>query len=179
VTEVGQPAGRGRRRADLALLAAVAALVVAAVAAAWFGWSWYQAANAGPPGDGQARDHALQAGEQAVLNFNTLDYRHVRQGIGLWLQSSTGSLHSQVLRGRAQFEQEVRQAKTITTARVLDGAVTALNPRAGTASVIVALQVTVIPPKGNPVVKQNRLAADLTRTASGWKLSALTQVPVE
>jgi Mce-associated membrane protein len=167
------------RPQGVALLAAAAALVVAAVAAAWFGWSWYRAANAGPPAYSRARDQALQAGEQAVQNFNTLDYRHVSRGIGLWLQSSTGSLHSQVLRGRAQFEQQVRRAKTITTARVLDGAVTALNTSAGTATVIVALQVTVIPPAGSPVVKQNRLEAGLSRTPSGWKLSTIDQVPIQ
>jgi Mce-associated membrane protein len=179
IGEATTGAARPGRRRDVPLLAAAAALVIAAVAAAWFGWSWHQASGAAPSAYSQARDHALQAGEQAVQNFNTLDYRHVSQGISLWLQSSTGSLRSQVLRGRAQFEQQVRQAKTITTARVLDGAVTALNTRAGTATVIVALQVTVIPASGSPVIKQNRLEAGLTRTSSGWKLSAIGQVPVQ
>jgi Mce-associated membrane protein len=160
------------------LAAAVALFVLAAAAAGWFGWSWYRAADAGQPSYSQARDRALQEGEQAVQNFNTLDYRHIGQGIGLWLQSSTGSLHSQIQAGRAQFSAEVRTARTITTARVLDGALTALNTGAGTARIIVALQITVIPAKGPTVTKQNRLEATLTRTGSGWKVSALGQVPI-
>jgi Mce-associated membrane protein len=167
-----------RLRASPPLAVSLAVFVVAVACAAWFGWSWHSAASAGPPAYSQARDRVLADGEQAVQNFNTLDYRHVGQGIQLWLQSSAGALHSEVLQGRTQFEQEVRQAKTVTTARVLDGAVTALNTRAGTASIIVALQITVLPAQGAPVTKQNRLQAQLTRTAAGWRLTEIGQVPV-
>jgi Mce-associated membrane protein len=152
--------------------------VLAAVFAAWSGWSWYRASTTGPPQDAQLRDQVLQAGEQAVQNFNTLDYRRVAAGLALWEQSSTGPLHTEVRAGRAQFERQIQQTKTITTARILDGALTALNPRAGTASIIVAVRITVTPAQGTPVTKQSRLAGTLTRTASGWKLSALGQVPV-
>jgi Mce-associated membrane protein len=96
----------------------------------------------------------------------------------LWEQSSTGPLHTEISKGRAQFEQQIQQTKTITTARVLDGALTALNPRAGTASIIVAVQITVTPANGSPVTKQSRLIGTLTKTTSGWKLSQLGQVPV-
>jgi len=87
-------------------------------------------------------------------------------------------LHTEILAGRAQFTSQIEQTKTITTARILDGALTALNPRAGTASIIVAVQITVTPAGGSPVTKQSRLLGTLTRTRSGWKLSALGQVPV-
>jgi Mce-associated membrane protein len=152
--------------------------ILAALFAAWSGWSWYRASTAGPPPGAQLRDQALQAGEQAVQNFNTLDYRKVAAGLALWEQSSTGPLHTEISKGRAQFEQQIQQTKTITTARVLDGALTALNPRAGTASIIVAVQITVTPASGSPVIKQSRLVGTLAKTASGWKLSQLGQVPV-
>ena len=113
-----------------------------------------------------------------MQNFNTLDYRHVDQGIRLWLQSSAGALHSQVQHSRTAFAQQVQQAKTVTTARVLDGALTALNTRTGTASIIVALQITVMPPSGTPVTKRSRLQGQLTRTAAGWRLTEIGQVPV-
>lgn len=168
-----------RRRAAGPLLIAMLAVFVAALAcAAWFGWSWLSAANAAPSAYAQARDRALAEGEQAVQNFNTLDYRHVKQGVRLWLQSSTGALHDQVRQGQAAFEQQVRQAKTITTARVLDGALTALSTRAGTATLLVAVQITVTPQQGSPVIKRSRLQATLSRTAAGWRLTAIGQVPV-
>jgi Mce-associated membrane protein len=152
--------------------------VLAAGFAAWSGWSWSQAGGGGQSASGQLRDQVLQAGEQAVLNFNTLDYRRVAAGLALWEQSSTGPLRAEIATGRARFTRQIEQTKTVTTARILDGALTALNARAGTASIIVAIQITVSPAHGPPVTKQSRLAGTLARTGSGWKLSQLGQVPV-
>jgi Mce-associated membrane protein len=168
-----------RRLADPLVASAAALVLIAAAFAGWSGWSWYSAAHGG--GDttlSQARDQALQDGEQAIQNFNTIDYRTVAQGISLWEQSSTGALRSQVAASRAAFESQVRQARTVSSARILDGALTALNARAGTATIITAVQLTVIPPTGSPAVKQERLTGQLIRTRSGWKLSSLGQVPV-
>jgi Mce-associated membrane protein len=171
------PGARGWLAQPLVATALVLA-ILAALFAAWSGWSWYRASAAGPPPEAQLRDQALQAGEQAVQNFNTLDYRKVAAGLALWEQSSTGPLHTEISNGRAQFEQQIQQTKTTTTARILDGALTALNLRAGTASMIAAVQITVTPAKGSPVTKQSRLVGTLAKTASGWKLSQLGQVPV-
>jgi Mce-associated membrane protein len=157
-------------------LAAWAALLVALVFAAWSGWSWLSAPRTAS--QAQERDQALQAGEQAVLNFNTLDYRRVGSGLNLWEQSSTGVLHDEVVASRPAFARQIRQAQTITTARILDAALTTVNLRAGTASIIVALQITVAPAHGAAAVKYSRLAGNLTLTPHGWKLSALGQVPV-
>ena len=165
-----------RWQRDPLLVTAGVLLVAAVVFAAWSGWSWLSAPRVSA--DAQVRDQALRAGEQAVLNFNTLDYRTVGQGVKLWELSSTGSLHNEIVAGQAAFEQQVVDAKTITTARILDGALTGLNVRSGTASVIVALQVTVTPASGPAATKQSRLAGQLSRTPAGWKLSALGQVPV-
>jgi Mce-associated membrane protein len=166
-----------RRRPEPVLLTALVLLAAAAVFAAAAGWSWVGAPRV--PAAAAVRDQALQAGEQAVLNFNTLDYRHVGSGLKLWEESSTGSLRQGIVTGRAAFEKQIAAAKTITTAKVLDGALTSLNSRAGTAAIIVALQLTVTPDQGSPVVKTSRLEGELTRTASGWKLSSLSQVPVQ
>lgn len=157
-------------------MAARTLLLVALVFAAWSGWSWLSAPR--PSGNVQARDQAMQAGEQAVLNFNTLDYRRVAQGLNLWEQSSTGALRGEIVASRAAFTREIRRAKTISTATILDAALVGLNLRAGTASIIVAVAVTVTPAHGAAAVKYSRLAGQLTRTAHGWKLSALGQVPV-
>jgi Mce-associated membrane protein len=173
----GEPGAR-RRPAELLAATALVLAVLAALFAAWSGWSLYRASSAGPPAAAQLRDQVLQAGEQAVQNFNTLDYRSVAAGLALWEQSSTGPLLTEIKSGRAQFTRQIEQTKTVTTARILDGALTALNPKAGTASIMVAIQITVTPASGSPAVKQSRLLGTLTRTPSGWKLSALGQVPV-
>ena len=164
--------------ADPLRATALVLAVLAAGFAAWSGWSWYSAAQAGPPPAAQLRDQVLQAGEQAAQNFNTLDYRSVAQGLRLWEQSSTGTLHDEITAGAAQFEKQIKQAKTITTGKILDGALTSLDAKAGTATFLVAVQITVTPPHGTATVKQSRLQGRLTRTPSGWKLSSLTQAPV-
>jgi Mce-associated membrane protein len=165
----------GWRRSPLVATSSVL-LAAAVVFAAWAGLSWLTAPR--PSAVAQARDEALREGEQAVLNFNTLSYRTVSEGLKLWEQSSTGALHTEIAAGRSAFEQQITQAKSVTTAKILDAALTAVNIRAGRASIIVALQITVTPAHGTAATKQSRQEGVLTRTPSGWKLSSLEQVPV-
>jgi len=166
------------RRNPLLLAASLLALA-AAVCAGWFGSSWYSAAHDSGADLAQARDAALRDGEQAVQNMNTLDYRSVSQGMALWEQSTTGDLHTQLTGGASSFEKEVQQAKTVTTAKVLDGAITELDPAQGKASLMVAVQITVTPDGGKATTKQSRMLGQLTRTSAGWKLSALSDAPVD
>ncbi|WP_328913086.1 MULTISPECIES: hypothetical protein [unclassified Streptomyces] len=161
------------------LLAVALALALAAVcAAAWTGWSWYGAAHDDDTAFARARDTVLAAGEQAVQNMNTLDHDDLDHGLDRWESSTTGDLHSQLVQGRADFEKQVRQAQTVSTAQVLSGAVTELDTRTGRASVMIALRITVRAPKAEPSVKESRLLGELTRTGGGWKLSALGQAPM-
>jgi Mce-associated membrane protein len=164
-------------RSSPLLAVAIALVVIAAGFAAWTGWSWYQAKHSGSVAGARLRDEVLREGQQAVQNFNTLDYRRLDQGLNLWESSSTGTLHNEIASGRAQFEQEIRKARTVTTATVLEAALTSLNQPAHTANIIVALQITVKPPAGSPTTKQSRLEGTLQQTSSGWKLSTLGQVP--
>lgn len=168
----------GPRSRDPLRLVAAASATVAALCAAYFGWSWYGAAHDDSLAFSRDRDTVLRAAEQGVQNMNTLDYRTVDQDLARWEDSSTGDLREELVRGRAQFAAQVRQARTVTTAKILDGAVTELDDRAGKAGVIVALQITVTPERGSATTKQSRMRAQLTRTGGAWRLSALGQAPV-
>jgi Mce-associated membrane protein len=165
----------GWRRNPL-LVTSTVLLAIAVAFAVWAGTSWLTAPR--EAAGATTRDQALREGEQAVLNFNTLSYRTVKAGVQLWEQSSTGALHTEIATGQSAFEQQIEQAKSVTTAKILDAALTALNTRAGTASIIVALQITVTPEHGSAATKQSRQEGVLTMTPSGWKLSSLEQVPV-
>ncbi|MFE2058217.1 nuclear transport factor 2 family protein [Streptomyces sp. NPDC059446] len=156
----------------------VVAAVVLTVAAGWGGWSRYDAAHDGSAAYAEARDAALAAGEQAVQNMNTLDHAQVEKGLDNWEESTTGDLHRQLVEGRDAFVKQIEAARTVSTARILSGAVTELDDRAGKAGVMVALRVTVTAPEGKPAVKESRMLGQLTRTSEGWKLSALGQAPV-
>ncbi|WP_222854009.1 hypothetical protein [Fodinicola acaciae] len=167
-----------RIRANPVLAAAITLVVVAAAAAGWFGWSYQQAASDESLRYSALREDVLQAGEQAVQNLNTLDYRNASAGLAIWSQSTTGDLNQQLTSNRAQVLAQLQKAQTITTARVLEAALTTLDERAGTATILVALKITVTPANGAPADKSNRFEGQLTRTAAGWKLSAVGPVPI-
>ncbi|WP_328307691.1 hypothetical protein OG432_03815 [Streptomyces sp. NBC_00442] len=160
------------------LAAALALTLIAGGFAVWAGWSWYGAAHDDSAAYARARDKVLAAGEQAVQNLSTLDHKDVAHGLDMWQDSTTGDLRQQLADGRGEFEKQVQQAQTVTTAKVLDGAVTELDDRAGRARVMVALRITVQALKQQPAAKDSRMLGELTRTAGGWKLSALGQAPV-
>ncbi|MQY04054.1 hypothetical protein [Actinomadura macrotermitis] len=180
-----EPAKKAQRRPepeppkrDLLRTTALAVTGVAAACAAWFGWGWYAAAHDDSLRYSKVREQVLQSAEQGVQNLSTLDHRNVAAGLKTWQDSSTGDLHDQLVQGAAAFEADVRKAQTVTSAKVLEGAVTELDERGGRASVIVAVQITVTPPQGAPSSKQSRLVARLARTPAGWKVSALGQAPI-
>src|SRR5579859_1960115 len=105
----GEAAAGRPAEPNVLLYVAIALVVIAAACAGWFGWSWYHSSHSSSPGgSAQARDQALQQGELAVKDFNTLSYRDVGVGVDLWQQSSTGTLLHEITAGRAQFEQEIR-----------------------------------------------------------------------
>jgi Mce-associated membrane protein len=169
---------RTRSTRNPLLAAALALTIVAAGLAAWGGWSWYGASHDGSLAFAQKRDEVLAAGRQAVQNMNTLDHRDLKGGLDTWEDSATGDLHRQLVDGRRQFERQIQESRTVTSAKVLSAAVTELDDRAGRASVMVALRITVAAPKGEPARKESRMLGELTRTPEGWKLSALGQAPV-
>jgi Mce-associated membrane protein len=160
------------------VLAVMTVLVVAAAACAgWFGWSWLSTARSGSLALARTRDTVLAEAEQGVLNFNTLNYHQASAGLQVWLASSTGDLHAELAQNLRQEIQLVQQRKTITTARILDGAVTELATGPGTATVIVAVEVTVTPSSGSPFVESESEVGHVDRTGSGWKLSSLGYPP--
>lgn len=164
-----------RHRTKLALASAAAA--VALGFGGWTGSSWYAAAHDDSARFAQSRDEVLAAGEQAAVNLNTLDHRDLRRGLDAWEKSATGDLLGELRKGRGEFEKQVRSARTVTTAEVLSGAVSELDEREGRAGVLLAMRITVDPPKKKPSTKESRLLGELTRTADGWKLSGLGQAP--
>ncbi|GLZ42350.1 hypothetical protein [Actinokineospora sp. NBRC 105648] len=159
-----------KRSTTLAALLLAAALGFAA---------WAGAGYLGRGTDqGATRDEVLATARQAVATFNTLDYRQADQGLDRWLASSTGTLHDELTRTRDSSRQRIEAAKTVTEGRVVDAAVTELDTARGTAEVLAAVETVVVPDGGQATTKRGRFQAELTRTETGWRLSALAQVPV-
>jgi Mce-associated membrane protein len=126
----------------------------------------------------EERDTALQQGTNAVIAFNTLDHKNVEAGLKRWEEYSTGPLHDEIRKSHEDYATKIQQAKSSTTAKVLDSGLTELDPQAGKAKMIAVVQVTVTIDGQKPSTKQDRYQAELTREGDTWKLSNLGTVPV-
>jgi len=158
------------------ILAVAALVVIAFIAAGWFGLSWYTAAHDKSLSVGLDRDAALRDAQQTALTLNTLDYRHVQDGLTLWEQSATGSLLNQLRSNRDSYARAITDSSTVSNGNVIDAAVASLDERAGTAQVLVGLDVTSQVDKGDPGCVHRRVHLDMARTGHGWKVSNLTPV---
>ncbi len=159
------------------LVGAVALLVAAAAVAGWFGVSWFSAANDDSMAFSRTRDEVNRVGQAAIVTMNTLDYKTVDQGLKDWESATTGDLHNEVVKGQKSSRDAIVSAQSVTKATVLSSAVSELDDRAGQASVLVALKVNVTVKGQQPTDKFMRLAGKLQRTADGWKLYEIGQVP--
>ncbi|WP_228772019.1 hypothetical protein [Actinokineospora iranica] len=160
------------------LVVAAAVLAVALGFALWAGYGLYSAETDQDAARAAERDNALAAARSGVATFNTLDYREVDKGLDRWLAGSTGGLREELAQTREASKQRVIEAKTTSEGRVTDAALTDLDTERGTAKAIAAVEIVVIPDGGQPATKRSRFQAELTRTESGWLLSALGQVPM-
>ncbi|SFS44567.1 hypothetical protein [Saccharopolyspora flava] len=169
-----EQADTARRRPTLSLVLFVVSLVCALV----FGVLWVFALNSSTVAYAETRDEALQQGQEAIINFNTLDHKDVDRGLQRWEDYSTGPLRDEVKQGRKDYATRIQQAKSTTTARVLDAGIAELDENAGKARMIAVVQITVTVEDQPPANKQDRYQAELTREGDVWKLSGLGTVPV-
>ena len=157
---------------------AIVLLVAAAGFAGWAGLSWLRASGDDALGYAATRDEALRVGRQQVAELTTLDYHDVDGGIARWLGLSTGPLRDQLAGTDAATRNSLRQGATVASGTVLDAAVSELDARAGTAKLLVSVEITTAKQGAATATKRNRFMAALTRTDGGWKVSALDQVPL-
>ena len=166
-----------RRLPAITPVRALTALVaLAAIAALFFGGAWVLALNDQGLEMAAEREAVLVDAKQAAINFNSLDYQNVKPGLDLWEQSSTGTLLDEFRANRAEYEQVVTQAKRVTVATVPDAAVAELDVRAGSARVLVAVDVEVRPEGQAASTTRQRLELEMTRTDQGWKASRVAPV---
>lgn len=161
---------------------AVAALAVAAVlAAGWFGVAWYRAANDTDQIHATMRNDVLRDARQVAVNLEQIDYRSLDDDLERWEASITGQLLEVFLDGRDRYADQIRQMRAVAEVDVVDAAVTQLNPTAGTAEVLLFVNLTTTQqPEGDDkpttATKRQRIKLELTRTDNGWKASAAGSV---
>lgn len=158
-----------------------AVLLAAVLICALGGWSYAQARGDDDLAYAKSRDTALADGKQHLARLNSLDGKNaksVNAGLGTWLDSSTGPLHEQLKRTRTKDAGELTKAGSTAKGKVTDAALTALDDRTGTAQLIATVDVQVTPRTGKGGAERKRFEATLARTAEGWKVKALTAIPV-
>jgi Mce-associated membrane protein len=173
----GDPEPARRLTGDPLVRLALVVTVIAALAAAWSGYSYRSASGDDSLAFAAERDRVLAAADQAIVNLNTLDHRHVDAGLKVWQDSATAQLYDEIVQGRARLRAEVEKSRTTSTATILESGLTELDARAGKAAVIAAVRVTITGADGKPAANIRRFAGQLTKTSAGWKLSALGQAP--
>ncbi|MFB6817228.1 hypothetical protein ACFCV8_22050 [Streptomyces sp. NPDC056347] len=156
-------------------------LLVAAAVCALGGWSYLGARGDDGLAYAKSRDAALADGKDRLARLNSLDAKDARSvdaGLGAWLDSATGPFHDQLRRTRSKDAEELTKAAATARAKVTDAALTALDKRAGTAEMIASVDVEVTPRTGQGGTERKRFEATLARTPDGWKVKALTAIPV-
>lgn len=178
-SDVSEPDGPASPRLlkDPLVRVALAVTLIAALAAAWFGWSYNSASGDGSLTYAAERDRVLAAADQAIVNLNTLDYRNLDAGLKVWQDSATAQLYDEIVKGRDRLRQDVEKGRTTSTAKILESGLTELDVHAGKAAVVAAVRITITGADGKPANNTRRFAGQLTKTSSGWKLSALGQAP--
>ncbi|MEU8675171.1 hypothetical protein [Streptomyces sp. NPDC048560] len=157
------------------------ALLAAVLICAFGGWSYTQARGDDTLSYAKARDAALADGRRHLARLNSLDGSDagsVRTGLSAWLDSSTGPLHEQLRRTRGTDAGELTKSGVTARGKVTDAALTALDERTGTAALIATVDVEVTPRTGQGGTQRKRFEASLARTGDGWKVKALTAIPV-
>jgi len=152
--------------------------ILAALSCAATGWWWINAATGSEAGAATARDAAESAGENAVATLTTANFATAGADLRRWEEVTTGPLLDQIRSGHEQGVEALQNAKSVTSGRVLDAALSRLDTQAGTAELLAVVEINTKQGAGEPAVKRNRFQATVTRTPHGWKLSALQPVIV-
>lgn len=162
----------------LATVVVAVLALLACVLAGWFGVSWFLAANDESIALSMVRDTVLQDARQAAINVNTLDHRRAQDGLERWEQSATGAALEKFRTNREAYIRTVTDSKTTSTARARYGAVADLNTLAGTARVLIGVDVTYTPEQREPSCVRQRLQLDMQRTPDGWKIEKVAPAGV-
>ncbi|MFD6531467.1 hypothetical protein [Streptomyces sp. NPDC060184] len=158
-----------------------AVLLAAVLVCALGGWSYAAARGDDSVSYAKSRDAALAAGRSQVARLNSMDGTEAAKidaGLDGWLDVTAGPLHDQLKSTRAKDAAAFRKAGTSAKGTVTDAALTALDERVGTAALIATVEVKVTPRTGAAGTERKRFEAALERTADGWKVRALTAIPV-
>lgn len=147
--------------------------LLAVLGAGWFGFAWLRAAHDERLDYAADRDAVLHAAVDGLVTLHTIDYRVAEDDLAGWYEVTTGGLRGDLEADRAKQLDQAKAKRTVSTATLVRAAVTALDKHAGTASVIVVLDVDLASKGRKPSTERRRLNAELLRSERGWRVSSV------
>lgn len=157
------------QRTTIRVLAVLTVLAFAAAVAA--GVYWWVGSHGPTANQARDRDVAVDAAEQIVVNINTVRPQSVDADLAAAQTSLTDPMLSEYQKVRQQFADSLKKAQASVVATPAGASLTAFDDDRGTASALVAINVTASSANQPPTQKQQLFQVDMQRTPDGWKAS--------
>lgn len=151
----------------------VAAAVLSVLAASVTGYAWWRAAADDSFARGRERDAVLAAAGPELVTLNTIDYRSAGADVDRWIAATTGQYGKDLAGDRQVQIDRATAARTVSTASLVQAAVTEIDVPAGKARLLAVLDVRVSTGGGAVSPRLNRLTVDVSRSVSGWKIAGV------
>ncbi|MDQ7802288.1 hypothetical protein Q5425_00995 [Amycolatopsis sp. A133] len=151
----------------------VVAAVLSVLAAAFSGWAWWRAAADDSAARGRERDAVLAAAGPELVTLNTIDYRSAGADVDRWIAAATGRYGKDLAGDRQLQIDRATTARTVSTASLVQAAVTEIDVNTGKARLLAVLDVRVSTGGGAVAPRLNRLTVDVSRSPAGWKIAGV------
>jgi Mce-associated membrane protein len=151
----------------------VAAAVLSVLAASVTGYAWWRAAADDSSARGRERDAVLAAAGPELVTLNTIDYRSAGADVDRWIAATTGQYGKDLAGDRQVQIDRATTARTVSSASLVQAAVTEIDVSAGKARLLAVLDVRVSTGGGAVSPRLNRLTVDVSRSVSGWKIAGV------
>ncbi|GAY10215.1 hypothetical protein [Pseudonocardia sp. N23] len=162
------PPDRLRRGLSVAVVVGAALVLVTGIL-------WIVAATSGTTRLSEDRDAALVAARQAATTVTSVDKNDPNGTLARWEAVATDAQLDEFRTSHDQYAQMIGQFPASAHGTVTDAAVAELDDRAGTARVIVGMDVALDDGGRTPPTRQ-RLQMQMTRTDDGWKVVKIAPV---
>ena len=151
----------------------VVAAVLSVLAASGAGYAWWRAASDDSAARGRERDAVLAAAGPELVTLNTIDYRSAGAAVDRWIGASTGQYGKDLAGDRQVQIDRATTARTVSTASLVQAAVTEIDVARGTARLLAVLDVRVSTGGAAVAPRLNRLTVDVSRAPEGWKIAGV------
>lgn len=143
--------------------------VLAFIAAVLAGVYWWLGALSPTANQAADRDVAVDSAEQIVININTVRPQTIDSDLAAAQSSLTDPMLTEYGKVRQQFADSLKKAQASVVAKPAGSSLTSFDDDKGTASAIVAINVTASSANQQPTQKQQLFQVDMQRTPDGWK----------